>query len=224
MTLAKICGITNLDDANAVQAAGADFVGLILSDGFARSVDPARAAHVVLGIATTRVAVLVNEPPAQAVVRAQSIGASVVQLHGDERPESVAALRALGDWEVWKAVRARCIDDVFRAVDIYGDLVSGLLIEGWKEGVVGGAGAIVEIDAEALRAAVPATLTFVLAGGIVPSDVAPTVARFSPDVIDVSSGVERSPGRKDHKLVTAFIREAHHLSEATTNKPKAGQA
>ena len=224
MSRAKICGITNPDDANAAQAAGADFVGLILSDGFARSVDPARAAHLVSGIATPRVAVLVNEPPAEALVLAQSIGASVVQLHGDERPESVAALRALGDWEVWKAVRARSIDDVFRAVDIYGELVSGLLVEGWKEGVVGGAGVLVEIDAEALRAAVPSALTFVLAGGIVPSEVASTVARFSPDVIDVSSGVERSPGLKDHELVTAFIKEAHRVSEATTDRPEAGQA
>jgi phosphoribosylanthranilate isomerase len=179
---------------------------------------------LVSGIATPRVAVLVNEPPAEALVLAQSIGASVVQLHGDERPESVAALRALGDWEVWKAVRARSIDDVFRAVDIYGELVSGLLVEGWKEGVVGGAGVLVEIDAEALRAAVPSALTFVLAGGIVPSEVASTVARFSPDVIDVSSGVERSPGLKDHELVTAFIKEAHRVSEATTDRPEAGQA
>jgi phosphoribosylanthranilate isomerase len=50
------------------------------------------------------------------------------------------------------------------------------------------------------------------------------MARFSPDVIDVSSGVERSPGLKDHELVTAFIREAHSVPEAMTNRPEAGQA
>jgi phosphoribosylanthranilate isomerase len=222
VTWAKICGVTNAGDARAVQAAGADFIGLILSDGFGRSVDSARAAEVVADIVTPRVAVLVDETPAEAAVRAQSIGASVLQLHGDEHPESVVELRALGDWEVWKAVRARSIEDVLRAVDTYGEFVSGLLVEGWREGAVGGAGALIEIDAKAVRAAVPSGLTFVLAGGLVPSEVAGTVARFSPDVIDVSSGVERSPGKKDHELVTAFIREAHRVSVATTKTPEEG--
>ncbi len=94
----KICGLTRADDARSAVELGADLIGLVLSDGFGRSVPLDRAAEVVSGAAAERVAVLVNETPADAGDRATAIGASVVQLHGDEDRAMIEELRSLGEW------------------------------------------------------------------------------------------------------------------------------
>ena len=93
-------------------------------------------------------------------------------------------------------------------MDVLADDVDGFLVEGWRQGVVGGGGVRVALEPAAVRGAIPSEVDFILAGGLEPATVAETMARFSPDVVDVSSGVERQPGRKDHGLVQAFVREA----------------
>jgi phosphoribosylanthranilate isomerase len=205
----KICGLRRREDVLAADAAGADYVGVILSAGFARSVSLAAAAGLVDGVRATPVAVLVDEPAEEAAVRADALGARVLQLHGSEPEDVVRELSTAGRWTLWKSVRARTGDDVDRAVDRYGAWVGGLLVEGWRDGVVGGGG--VSLDPERfadLRARVPVGLDVILAGGLDPDNVAGAVARFGPDVVDVSSGVETSPGRKDHELVRLFVRYA----------------
>lgn len=203
----KICGVTRRDDALLAEELGADFLGFILSSGFGRSVPESALPELVRGLTTPRVAVLVDEPPKNAVALAGTVGASVIQLHGEEPPETVRALRENGSWHLWKAVRARTVEDVTRAVLDYGDRVDGLLIEGWKAGVTGGGGARLLLDPEHVRSELPAHLTFVLAGGLNPDSVGEAIERFRPNVVDVSSGVEREPGRKDGEQMRRFLAE-----------------
>lgn len=205
----KICGVSRRDDALAAEAAGADYIGVVLSGGFLRSVAPETAARVVEGIGAVRVAVLVDEDTDAASRLGEALGAGVLQLHGEEPPEVVAALRERGPWRIWKTVRARGPADVLRTVERYGALVDGILVEGRREGVVGGGGARLDLDAAAeVRALIPRSMEVVLAGGLTPDTVASAVARFAPDVVDVSSGVERVPREKDPTLVRRFIEEA----------------
>jgi phosphoribosylanthranilate isomerase len=84
--------------------------------------------------------------------------------------------------------------------------VDGILVEGWKEDTLGGGGAVLDVEAlRAVRSEIPAGLDLILAGGLDPNSVAAAVARFSPDVVDVSSGVEVERGRKNRALVRLFI-------------------
>jgi len=190
-------------------ALGADYVGLVLTDGFVRSVGVDEASGLVRDVPAIPVAVLVDEDLETAARVAEALGAGVVQLHGQESPEIAEALRALGPWEVWKAVRVRERSDVTDALHRYGSVVEGILVEGWKAGVVGGGGVRADYAAlEEVCPAVSAALTLVLAGGLTPDNVAEGVARVRPSVVDVSSGVEETPGRKDRALVQRFIEEA----------------
>lgn len=210
----KICGLARNEDARAAEALGADLLGVVLTDGFRRSVPLEAAPAVVAGTSVPKVAVLVDESPEAAVAAARAVGASVLQLHGAESVATVRELRSRGDWRLWKAVRARTLGDLHRAVDAMGDQVDGFLVEGWREGVVGGSGARIELDPAEVRASIPDHLDFILAGGLTPGSVAGAVARFSPDVVDVSSGVEREVRRKDRSLVEGFIRAARAASSS----------
>ena len=201
----KICGLTRSQDALAADRAGADYLGVVLSDGFRRSLLPESAADVLAGTSATRVAVLVDAPPAAAARLATSIGAGVIQLHGEEGRPTVEALRGAGEWQLWKAVRARTPDDISAALDDIGDLVDGLLVEGWRDGVIGGGGVTLELEPGAVRTLVPDSILMILAGGLEPGTVKETMARYGPDVVDVSSGVEKSLGIKDHELLQSFI-------------------
>lgn len=202
----KICGLTRNQDARRAEALGASYLGFILSDGFPRSVDREAAAAVVAGTTIARVAVVVDEGPDEAIRLAGRIDASVVQLHGDEDRRTVRAVQEGGGWTVWKAVRARTLDDVREVVDAVGDFVDGIVVEGWRRGVTGGGGVPVSLDPDAVRDAIPTDVTFVLAGGLEPGSVAHAVARFRPHVVDVSSGIERTVGVKSADLVAAFLR------------------
>jgi phosphoribosylanthranilate isomerase len=204
----KICGLTRREDAELAVQLGADFVGFVLTRGFGRSVPAGEAGALASGLAATRVAVLVDEPVSRAADMARSIDAGVVQLHGTEPPGVVREMREAGDWRVWKAVRARSVEAVARAVLDYGDIADGVLVEGWKEGVFGGGGVTLDLDPAGVRSAIPERLTFVLAGGLTSESVAAAIDGFRPDVVDVSSGVERSLGRKDEYTMRRFLAAA----------------
>jgi phosphoribosylanthranilate isomerase len=205
----KICGLVREEDARVAVEAGADFLGAILSPGFQRSVQPARAATFSGESGVPLVAVVVDAGVAGAADVARAAGASILQLHGDEAPGDLASLRQEGDWRLWKAVRVRSGDDVSRAVDAFGPHADGLLLDGWHRGKGGGTGIGFPWSVVApLRHLLPEGLTFVAAGGLDPDNVADAVELLAPHVVDVSSGVEVSPGEKDPGRVRAFIRNA----------------
>lgn len=202
----KICGVRSPGDARAAVAAGAHYVGAILSPGFGRSVAPSAAAGFVEEGEAVLVGVLVDAETDEILAAARTAGARVIQLHGDEPPGVLRALRSEGDWRLWKAVRVRTEDDVQVALDRWTEVADGILFEGYREGHVGGSGVSFPWSAlEPFRDRIPASLALVVAGGLTPANVGEAVRRLAPDVVDVSSGVESSPGVKDPERIRAFI-------------------
>ena len=212
----KICGLTRAEDAAVAAEAGADFMGAVLSPGFGRSVSPDAAATFRDAAggddAPTLVAVLVDATAEQAEARAVEAGAGVLQLHGDESPALLRTLRERGPWRIWKAVRVREADEVLRAAETYGAVADGLLLDGAREGTRGG-GHGIRFPWEAVAAVredLPGDLALIVAGGLTPGNVATAVRALRPDVVDVSSGVEATPGVKDPERVLAFVRAARN--------------
>lgn len=207
----KICTLTRLDDARHAVQAGADYLGAILSEGFARSVPPAtaRAFRSAAAGDPPLVGVLVNPSAEEARARAEAAGVQVLQLHGEETPALLDELRAAGGWTLWKAVRPRTADELRAAIDRYAEHADALLLDGWHPELKGGAGVRFDWELVArLRGELPDGLALVAAGGLTPHNVADAIAALAPDVVDVSSGVEAAPGRKDPAKVEAFIRAA----------------
>jgi phosphoribosylanthranilate isomerase len=204
----KICGLVRREDALDADAAGADYLGVVVSPGFRRSVDASAVRGILEGVRAKRVAVMVDPDARTASEAVRSLGADVVQLHGEEPPDLLRSLRGEGTAALWKAVRARSLSDVEAAVARYADVADGFLVEGWMDGVFGGGGARLALDPGRVRALIPPGLEFILAGGLDADSVGAAVSSFRPDIVDVSSGVERTVGVKDHGLVSAFIQEA----------------
>ena len=203
--LIKICGLQRREDVLLADVLGADFVGVVLSTGFGRSVDQSVAAALLEGVAARKVAVVVDESVESMVDLASSIDADVIQLHGDESPDDVAELRTRGPWRVWKGLRCATLGEIEQAVTVYQGSVDGFLVEGRRDGVIGGGGAVLGIEPEGVRGALPSSRVFVLAGGLTADIVGGMVTQFCPDVVDVSSGVESHPGGKDPDLLRSFF-------------------
>lgn len=205
----KVCGLVRPEDARHAAAAGADFLGAILTAGFSRSVSAATAAGFTSPEGSPLVAVLVNEPVEAAVAIAGASGASVLQLHGDEPPRALDALRSAGSWSLWKALRPRSLEELREGVDRYAGHADALLLDGWHPSAGGGQGVRVSWDfVEGVRAELPEGTLLILAGGLMPDNVDEAVSRIRPDIVDVSSGVEAAVGRKDPLRVERFIRAA----------------
>jgi phosphoribosylanthranilate isomerase len=204
----KICGITRREDAEAAAEAGADYLGVILAASGPRQVTAAQAAELLAGLPIRRVGVFVDIPAEQVEAGAEEAELDVVQLHGDETPELAASLRCSGR-EVWKAVHPRTEAEFLSAIHRYEDAADALLLDGWNPAAAGGTGTRFpwsEIGEG--RAALPATLRLIAAGGLTPDNVAEAIDRVRPQVVDVSSGVESSPGHKDAARVRRFIAAA----------------
>ena len=205
----KICGITTPEDALVAQELGADYLGMILSQGFSRSILPDEAVDIGLVAETPLVAVLVDESLDEAQRIAELSGASVIQLHGEENVEYVEELRRRGMWTIWKAVRVRDPEDVTRAVEGLGTSVDGLLLDGWHPDRPGGSGVSFSWEGvRVMRDQIPSTLKVIVAGGLTPGNVADAVRVLRPDVVDVVSGVELNIRRKDPERIGAFVRNA----------------
>lgn len=205
----KICGITREADGVLAAEAGADLLGVIASQGYGRSVEA--SLGVRLGRATDLpvVAVTVDEDRDGLLRLAGGTGATILQLHGDEPPELLSRLREEGPWKLWKAVRVRTGEEVMDALERYGAVADGILLDGWHPERHGGAGVRFPWEVVGpVRDRIPRGLAFVAAGGLTPDNVGDAVRLLRPDVVDVSSGVESAPGRKDPEGVRNFVRNA----------------
>ncbi len=205
----KICGITRPADGRLAARAGATWVGTVLTPGFSRSVDIPTARAVAEAAGLPLVILLVDPNLDQAVAAARATGASVVQLHGRENPDTVIGLRAAGPWAVWKAAPVRDAADARAALDRYGAAADGLLFDGWHEKLPGGTGTRFPWRSLAgIRDRFAPGQRFVAAGGLNAGNVAEAVSILRPHVVDASSGVERRVGVKDPGKVRAFVRAA----------------
>jgi phosphoribosylanthranilate isomerase len=195
----KICGITRPEDALLAARLGADALGFNLWPGSKRHVSAAAARDLVrrLPPLVTPVGVFVN-PTRDEVLRAIELaGVAVVQLHGDEPPDFCASFPV----PVWKAIRVTG-PSALAALASYE--VQGFLLDAPAPGYGGGG---VPFD-WALAAEVAAELPVLLAGGLSPENVAEAVRTVRPWGVDVASGVESAPGRKDPERLRRFIAAA----------------
>lgn len=200
----KICGLTNLDDARAAIDAGAHALGFIFFSGSPRYITPPAAARIIgqLPPFASKVGVFVNEPLESILQIANSTGIDAIQLHGDETPDLCEALAR----ERFKTIKAFRIKDRSSLDSVGNFRTSAFLLDSYVSGQLGGTGAKFNWDLaiEAATSGIP----IILAGGLVPENVQQAVSKVSPYAVDVSSGVEASPGKKDHQKIRAFITAA----------------
>lgn len=204
----KICGITNEADAVHAVAAGADALGFVLYRQSPRYIEPAVARAIIAGLPpfVLTVGVFVNEEAATVRRLMDECGLSLAQLHGDE-PASYC--RSLGR-PALKALRLKDRGAFLALAELQGRAnVRGFVVDAFSERAYGGTGQTADwtLAAEAARAA-----PVLLAGGLTPLNVAEAIERVRPYGVDVSSGVEAQPGKKDPAKVKAFIEAVRLVS------------
>jgi phosphoribosylanthranilate isomerase len=202
MVRVKICGITNWPDARWAVDLGADALGFNFHAPSPRAVTPAQAWEIIqkLPPMITAVGVFVNWPARAVAALARALRLGAVQLHGDESPREVRELSAK-----FCVIKALPVAPDFRlaALAPYG-VASALLLDGFKSGLRGGTGRPTDWDL-ARRARRYGRV--ILAGGIRPENVAEAIARVEPYAVDVASGVEARPGKKDARKMRQLMRE-----------------
>ena len=195
MTRVKICGISEFEDARDAALLGADAIGLNFYANSPRYVDPSKAATIIekLPPFVTVVGVFVNHPDPQNLEDfALSLGLHAVQLHGNETPDYCSMIQRV------KVIKALRVDSTFRVDTLrtYGSRT--FLLDGCSPG----AGQAFEWD-RAFGA--NAFGSIIIAGGLNAENVAQVVSTLHPFGVDVASGVESKPGRKDYEKMRRFI-------------------
>ena len=200
MTKVKICGITSLDDALMAVEAGADALGFVFFEKSPRYLSPEVAARIIESIPpmVQVVGLFVNAELDFVNRTADSCGLDIVQLHGDESPAYCRLVRR----RVMKAFRVRGPESLVSLADYH---VAAYLLDAYSPNAYGGTGESFDWDC---AAAAKEQGAIVLAGGLNPGNIALAVAKVAPYAVDVSSGVESSPGCKDPEKVRRFIQEA----------------
>jgi len=200
MVKVKICGITILEDALAAVEAGADALGFVFYPPSPRHIHPEQAADIIRRLPpfVQTVGLFVDAELSIVNTTADRCGLDVVQLHGDETPGYCESVRR----RVIKAFRVRDISSLDSLLQYQ---VSGCLLDAWSPAAPGGTGQSFNWEIAAVAAA---QRPIILAGGLTPDNVAEAVRRVQPYAVDVSSGVECAPGRKDIDKVRTFITRA----------------
>lgn len=205
----KICGIKQPEQGKAIARAGATALGFICVPASPRYVNSTQIRAVVeqLPQNVDRIGVFANstkEEICQTVAAAKLTG---VQLHGDETPEFCHQLRSmLPNIEIIKALRVRSEEGLAQA-ETYSNWADTLLLDAYDPQMLGGTGKT--LDWNALRQFQPGC-PWLLAGGLTPDNVLDALNQLSPNGIDLSSGVERSPGDKDLDKVAKLFEQLKH--------------
>lgn len=205
MVKVKVCGITNPEDARVAAETGADAVGLLFAES-PRRVDLERAREVssTLPDGVLRVGVFVNERPEEVLRIAGEVGLDYAQLHGDESPEDVAAVRRKG-LAVIKALRVRD-EGSLAALEDYG--ADFFLLDAYSGRARGGTG---ETFDWGLARNVRGYANILVSGGLTPENVRAAVKFFEPYGVDASSSLEDAPGDKNAGKVRRFVGAAKSL-------------
>ncbi len=221
MVRVKICGITNLDDAILAAEAGADFLGFVFYPKSPRYVTPETARDLIAALRGSRLAprfvgVFVDEPVDNVRRIMDLCGLDLAQLHGSEPPLEVQMLAP----RAYKALRPKHWADAYAAVGAYQASVPmrddqpAFLIDAYHPWQFGGTGE--EADQRSARL-VAARFPILLAGGLTPENVRAAIENVRPWGVDVSSGVEAAPGKKDAEKVRAFIATARREQSPLRN-------
>jgi len=199
--IVKICGITNVPDAVAAVEAGADALGFMFYDASPRHVSIREAAGIIreLPPLVMKVGVFVDAPEDTVMRAIGDCGLSLLQFHGHETPEYCTQFGLMS----MKAFRIRNTESLAALPDYATD---AWLLDAFAKDKLGGTGEKFNWDlaVEAKKLGRP----IFLAGGLTPENVAEAVKKVQPYGVDVSSGVEAEPGKKDHEKVRRFIKAA----------------
>jgi phosphoribosylanthranilate isomerase len=197
----KICGITNSADAQAAVEAGADMVGFVFAEASPRfvSVETAAAISQTLPTHVVRVGVFVNALEEFVADTARECGLSLLQFHGDENSWFCTQFGIMS----MKAFRMR---DEKSLDELLSFTTDAWLLDAHVEGERGGSGQT--FNWHLAVAAQKFGKPLFLAGGLRPENVAQAIREVRPFAVDVSSGVESLPGKKDHAKIAAFVRAA----------------
>jgi phosphoribosylanthranilate isomerase len=196
----KFCGLTTLEDARMVVSAGAWAIGMIFWPRSPRRCSLETAAEIAAALRrrVELVGVFVNPTLDEVVGTADAAGLSMLQLHGDEGPAFCGEVARRTGCRVIKAVRVRSGADIQSLSAFHTD---HHLLDSYVPGRPGGTGETFAWEiARAHRSSVPV----ILSGGLTPENVAEAIAVVEPFAVDVASGVELAPGRKDPAKVQAF--------------------
>ena len=200
----KICGITNSEDAMVAVSAGADALGFIMYRKSPRFVEPSVARAIVAGLPpfVLPIGVFVNEDVSVVRTLMDECGFALAQLHGDE---STSYSQNLGR-SVLKALRLKDRGSLLALAEFQGRVhIRGFVIDAFSDQAHGGTGQTVDWT---LAAEVARSAPILLAGGLTPSNLAEAIRQVHPYGVDVSTGVEERPGKKDPAKVKAFIEAA----------------
>ena len=205
----KICGITSPADARVAVEAGADALGFVFWSMSPRKVDPVRAAAIARDLPESilRVGVFVDAPPDEMKGVADEVGLDLLQLHGDEPPEALVGLPR----PALKAVRVGkgfAPEEAMRYTEHAAGLVVDTRLPGETQ-MPGGTG--VPFDWSLIKGLADRVPFLMLAGGLGPANVVAAIRAVRPHAVDVSSGVEGLPGRKDPAKVRAFVEAARSV-------------
>lgn len=194
----KICGMTSLTDALAAVESGADAVGFIFYKKSPRYISEKDAKKIVAGLPpfVNRVGVFVNESAERIERISKSCRLDYVQLHGEESPAFCRKIRG----KVIKAIRVKNAQSIRTMA---GYPVDGFLLDAYNEQTSGGTGET--FDWSLVRQA-KRFGPILLAGGLAASNVQEAIRKARPYAVDVCSGVEKCPGKKDPKKIAAFVR------------------
>jgi phosphoribosylanthranilate isomerase len=200
MVRVKICGITSVEDALATVEAGADAIGLNFASSSPRRVTTALASAIVRALPAhvVTVGVFVDADKGELRRTIDAVGLRCIQLHGDETPELLFDFLP----HAYKAIRVRGPGSLLDAARYPGDHI---LLDAYVAGVAGGTGARFDWT---LAAELARSRHLTLAGGLTPENVAEAVRAVRPFCVDVASGIEVSPGKKDHEKLRSFITHA----------------
>jgi len=203
-TRIKICGITRPGDGIAAAECGADAIGIVFYERSSRTVDVAAAQAIVAALPPLVgvVGLFLDADPSRVRSVIAAVSIDLLQFHGDEPPEYCAAFGR----RYIKAVPMKGDVDPVAYARRYGD-AAGFLLDSHGPGGAGGTGE--RFDWRKVPAALGKPI--VLAGGLNPSNVSDAVRAVSPFAVDVSSGVEASPGVKDRNKIASFISEVNRV-------------
>ena len=188
--------------------AGADALGFVFFQGSSRYISPDHAVAIIrlLPPFVQTVGLFVNEDLATVNRIADQCGLDLIQLHGDESPEYCAAVTR-------RIIKAFRVKDISSLDEMGAYSAAACLLDAWSPLARGGTGTTFNWD---IAADAAASRTIILAGGLTPENVADAVDAVKPYAVDVSSGVENAPGKKDAQLVSRFIRAARSLHSEIT--------
>jgi len=190
----------------AATDSGADALGFVFFKESPRYITPEKAAAIIarLPLFVTAVGVFVDERGEAILKTVDETGIDVIQLHGDEPPESCLLPR-----RVIKGIRVKSLESL-EPLSEYQDIVSAFLLDAYAPNILGGTGQVFnwEIAIEAKKFG-----RIILAGGLTPENISEAIRRVHPYAIDVSSGVELEKGKKDHRKMRLFIERARSAEQ-----------